>query len=82
MSWGVEHPCKGSTVRVLNTALSAAWQAIRAGEQITFDYETTEWDMAEPFTCWQSQQVVRGFKCARPAPSVPVSPPCAPRART
>jgi len=31
----------------------AAWarRAIRVGEPITFDYNTTERDMAEPFTC-------------------------------
>jgi hypothetical protein len=42
-----------------------AWRPIAAGEEITFDYETTELDMAEPFACACPAcggRPVRGFR--------------------
>lgn len=39
---------------------------IRAGEEVTFDYDTTEWDMASPFRCHcgnvRCRGEVRGFR--------------------
>ena len=39
---------------------------IAAGDEITFDYETTEWDMASPFACTcgapMCRGIVRGFR--------------------
>ena len=39
---------------------------ITSGDEITFDYETTEWDMAEPFHCLcgspDCRKVIKGFK--------------------
>ena len=39
---------------------------IAAGDEITFDYDTTEWDMASPFACAcgapACRGVVRGFR--------------------
>jgi hypothetical protein len=37
-----------------------ALRAIRAGEEVTFDYDTTEWDMASPFRCHCSSPCCRG----------------------
>ena len=35
---------------------------IEPGDPITFDYNTTEWEMAEPFACAGTGRQVRGFK--------------------
>jgi len=35
--------------------------AIKAGTGLTFNYNTTEWDMAEPFTDWATGDKVQGF---------------------
>ena len=37
-----------------------ALRAIRTGEEVTFDYDTTEWDMASPFRCNCSSPFCRG----------------------
>lgn len=34
---------------------------IEPGDPITFDYNTTEWEMAEPFACAGTGRQVRGF---------------------
>jgi len=35
--------------------------AIEAGTCLTFNYNTTEWDMSEPFTDWATGEKVQGF---------------------
>ena len=35
---------------------------IAEGEEITFDYNTNEWDMATPFECMATGRKVRGYK--------------------
>ena len=35
---------------------------IAAGDEITFDYNTNEWDMATPFDCMKTGRQVRGYK--------------------
>ena len=44
----------------------AAIRPISAGEEVTFDYNTTEYDMAAPFACRCGSQrcrgQIRGFK--------------------
>ena len=39
-----------------------ALESIVSGEEITFNYNANEYDMAEPFLCWQTGQSVQGFK--------------------
>jgi transcriptional regulator with XRE-family HTH domain len=43
-----------------------ALQDVSAGAEVTFDYNTTEWDMANPFPCWCGQAtcvgLVRGYR--------------------
>ncbi len=43
-----------------------ALRPIEEGEEITFDYNSTEYDMADPFECWCAQReaahAIRGFK--------------------
>merc|ERR1712166_1115190 len=41
--------------------------SIAANEALSFDYNTTEWKMAEPFTDWVSGANVQGFYFASPA---------------
>ncbi|MFN9785894.1 MAG: SET domain-containing protein-lysine N-methyltransferase [Planctomycetia bacterium] len=59
----LNHSCEPS-VRVQGRDLVAI-RAIKAFEELSFDYETTEWDMASPFTCRCGAcegRVVRGFR--------------------
>lgn len=42
-----------------------AMRPIARGEEVTFDYETTEWDMASPFRCGCTRcggRTIRGFR--------------------
>lgn len=43
------HSCNPNVV--IRDQQFVALRAIEANEAITFDYETTEWEMAEPFQC-------------------------------
>ncbi len=47
-----------------------AWRDIEPWEAVTFNYNTTEWDMAEPFTCRCGSPdclgTIRGFKHLTP----------------
>jgi hypothetical protein len=45
----LNHSCDANA-RLVGRSL-VALRAIAAGEEVTFDYRTTEWDMATPFTC-------------------------------
>jgi hypothetical protein len=59
----LNHSCEPN-VRVQGRDLVAA-RAIKAYEELSFDYETTEWDMASPFTCRCGAcdgRTVRGFR--------------------
>ena len=59
-----------------------AMRAIRAGEEITFHYATTECDMAEPFRCRCGSPLclgeIRGFRHLPPAALERLRPWCAP----
>ncbi len=39
-----------------------ALEDIEEGQEITFNYNANEYDMAEPFVCWQTGELVSGFK--------------------
>jgi hypothetical protein len=45
----MNHACDPSTV--IRDRAVVALRDIAAGDDVTFDYNTTEWDMAEPFAC-------------------------------
>ena len=47
---------------VLRGRLLYALEDISSGSEITFNYNANEFDMAEPFTCWQTGEKVAGFK--------------------
>jgi hypothetical protein len=63
--WRFLNHCCAPNAHVQGQSLLAR-QPIRAGEQVTFDYTTTEADMAEPFACAcgtpECVGTVRGFK--------------------
>jgi hypothetical protein len=65
----LNHACAPNT-RIEGRSLVAG-KRIRAGEEITFDYETTEWDMAAPFPCGCAaatcRGLIRGFRHLTPA---------------
>ena len=59
----LNHACRPNT-RVVGRELIAL-RRIKAFEELSFDYETTEWEMAEPFDCRCSEcggRQVRGFR--------------------
>lgn len=45
----LDHSCQPNT-RLVGRKMVAT-RAIAPGDTVTFDYETTEWDMASPFDC-------------------------------
>lgn len=65
----LDHGCAPNAALV-GEALVAR-RAIEAGEPVTFDYETTEAELAEPFVCRCGAEscrgVIRGFRHAAPA---------------
>jgi hypothetical protein len=60
----VQHSCAPNAAIRDRELLAIA--EIAAGDEITFDYETTEWDMASPFACAcgapACRGIVRGFR--------------------
>ena len=53
----LNHSCRPNA-RVRGRELIAL-RAIKALEEVSFDYETTEWAMAEPFACrWRPESVL------------------------
>jgi len=65
----LNHSCEPNT-RLEGRALVAIAD-IRTGDEVTFDYDTTEWDMASPFPCAcgasTCRGLVRGFRHLAPA---------------
>ena len=47
----LNHSCSPNAMVNVNTLQLIALKNIEAGEEITFDYETTDWSMKEPFNC-------------------------------
>lgn len=70
--WGyTNHSCDANLAIDVSRRLIVARRPIAVGEELCFDYHTTEWDMSEPFICrCASQQcvgLVRGFAHLPPA---------------
>ena len=72
----LEHACAPNAV-VRGDAL-VALQPIAAGDVVTFDYHTTEYDMAAPFACRCGARdcvgTVRGFRHLPPARQLRLAP--------
>lgn len=60
----LNHSCQPNSVP--HERMLVARRDIAAGEEVTFDYDANEWDMAEPFACAcgaaACRGVVRGFR--------------------
>ena len=59
----LNHSCRPNTVVRGRDFVAAA--PIEAYEELCFDYETTEWEIAEPFTCrciGCDERQIRGFR--------------------
>lgn len=74
----LSHSCKPNT-RFCGEKLSViAIAPIQPGEELTFNYLCTEWDMAEPFECRCGSElchrVIRGFRYLSPANQLTLEP--------
>lgn len=65
----LNHGCDPNVV--LRGRTFVARQPIRCGDELTFDYESTEWDMATPFVCEcgspACRGLIRGYRHLSPA---------------
>ncbi|KAG2201976.1 uncharacterized protein EV154DRAFT_494336 [Mucor mucedo] len=48
----MNHSCDPSTLMDVDRMVVTATRDIAAGDELTFFYPSTEWDMAQPFSCW------------------------------
>ena len=60
----LNHACAPNTRLDTERRCFVAVQDIAAGDEITFHYGSTEWDMVEPFMCWcdGTGREIRGFR--------------------
>jgi hypothetical protein len=62
----VNHACIPNCTIDFDTWELVSRSPIRAGEEITFNYNTTEWEISSPFNCACGSQncghVIRGFR--------------------
>ena len=55
----LNHSCRPNAI--LHARVLVAVRDIRAGEHVTFDYDTNEWDMSDPFMCRCGASSCRGM---------------------
>ncbi|KAG1443872.1 hypothetical protein G6F56_010513 [Rhizopus delemar] len=48
----MNHSCDPTAVMDVDRMVVTATRDLAAGDEITFFYPSTEWDMAQPFSCW------------------------------
>ncbi|MFI5279489.1 MAG: SET domain-containing protein [Gemmatimonadales bacterium] len=74
------HSCDPNT-RLVGRSL-VALRPVRAGDEITYNYNTSEWELAEPFECRcgspACEGTIRGFKYLEPAERGRIEPLLAP----
>ncbi|HEX7275740.1 MAG TPA: SET domain-containing methyltransferase [Acidimicrobiales bacterium] len=61
----LNHSCDPNAVVDAENLRILALRPIAAGEEVTFHYEASEWDMAEPFLCQcpsGTPRLIRGFR--------------------
>lgn len=79
----LNHACEPNAALQGRTLVARRW--IRPGEEVTFDYLTTEYDLAEPFSCScgapSCRGVIRGFRHLTPAQQRALWPELAPHLR-
>jgi hypothetical protein len=66
----MNHACEPNVRIDVNTREMIAIHDLRPGDELTFNYNTTEWDMASPFACGCGAPTcagtIRGFKHLSP----------------
>lgn len=81
----MNHSCEPNVVVDTESRRFVARRSIKSGEELTFNYNTTEWDMAEPFDCNCSSVscvgTVRGFRYLPPVLQAELAGECAPHIR-
>lgn len=72
----LNHSCDPNT-KLVGLAL-VALRPVRAGDEITYNYNTSEWELAEPFDCKcgspSCEATIRGFKYLGPAERERIKP--------
>ncbi len=79
----LNHSCAPNATMVGRSLI--ALRPIARGDAITFDYNTTEYELASPFVCACgacSGRVIRGFKHLSPAEQLSLAPRLAPYLRS
>ncbi|CDH51722.1 galactose-proton symport [Lichtheimia corymbifera JMRC:FSU:9682] len=62
----MNHSCDPSVCMDIDKRAITALKDIRTGDELTFFYPSTEWDMAQPFDCWcGSSQCIKRVMGAR-----------------
>ncbi len=56
----LNHSCAPNTYVDVSTLAVMAAREVASGEELTFFYPSTEWEMARPFTCWCAADVCLG----------------------
>jgi hypothetical protein len=79
----MNHSCNPN-VRIQGHEVVAIRQ-IKVWEPVTFNYNSTEWEIAEPFTCHCGStdclELIRGYKYLRPAQRERLEPLVAPHVK-
>ncbi|KAI9471391.1 hypothetical protein BDB00DRAFT_776872 [Zychaea mexicana] len=70
----MNHSCDPSTHMDTDTMAVCALKELKAGDELTFFYPSTEWDMAQPFDCWcGASQCVKRVTGAKHLPTETLS---------
>lgn len=81
----LNHSCDPNAAVDVETRTLVALRDLQPGEEITFDYDTTEWAMAEPFVCGCGsagcRRWVAGFRALDPHRKEVLLPQAAPHIR-
>lgn len=78
-SWAmINHSCSPNCVIDIEGRRGVACKAIAPGEELTFNYLTTEWDMASPFPCGcgaaHCPGEIRGYRYLNPVQRAAIRP--------
>ncbi|KAF7724073.1 hypothetical protein EC973_001406 [Apophysomyces ossiformis] len=66
----MNHSCNPSTHMDVDHLAIVALHDLKAGDELTFFYPSTEWDMAQPFACWcGSEKCIKTVKGAQHLPT-------------
>ncbi|KAL2912117.1 phosphatidylserine decarboxylase 1 [Polyrhizophydium stewartii] len=65
----MNHSCNPSAIIDTANMQVVATRALRPGDEVTFFYPSTEWDMSQPFVCWcGAERCLRRIRGARYIP--------------